>query len=113
MNAPPPVAPAGDMSNGELGRGLVRVEKALGVLTNELREQRAEYVHRTEWDLHQADADRRMTHLEAHMALKADADDLAELKADLARKSPQWTAVAATVVAVISLGWTLLQTIPH
>ena len=55
MNAPPlPPPPGGEVTVGELGRWLNRVDKQLTALTDEIRDQRSEYVHRTEWDLARA-----------------------------------------------------------
>lgn len=84
----PPTPPDGEVTVGELGRWLNRVDKQLGVLTTEIRDQRTEYLHRTEWDLWCANANRELDDMreaaKAALAASTTASKAAEDAAGLA-----------------------------
>ena len=111
MNAPPsPTPPGGEVTVGELGRWLNRVDKQLTALTDEIRDQRSEYVHRTEWDLARA----QVEHLFEQGGKRIDelAADIDKVAAGIEQRRPQWTAIISAVVAALALALTLLQAHP-
>lgn len=111
MNAPPlPPPPGGEVTVGELGRWLNRVDKQLTALTDEIRDQRAEYVHRTEWDLARA----QVEHLFEQGGKRIDdlADDIDKITAGIEQRRPQWASIVSAVVAALALALTLLQAYP-
>jgi len=59
---------------GEVGRWLARVDKNLAELSDEIRTQRSEYVHRSEWDAHRAEVARRMAATEADLGARTHVD---------------------------------------
>lgn len=78
------------------------VVTTLGELRDEIRSQRGEKVPRNEWI-------QRNTHVDAKFDNQA--EDISDIKQDLASKRAPWWTVAAVVFAALSLLYTILASI--
>lgn len=81
---------------------LVGVVTTLGELRDEIRSQRGETVTRNEWT-------QRNTHVDAKFDHQA--EDISEIKQDLASKRAPWWSVAAVVIAGLALLYTILASV--
>lgn len=63
-----------DVTVGEVVRWLARVDKNLAELSGEIRTQRSEYVHRSEWEDRVREVDRRMAATEVDLGARTHVD---------------------------------------
>lgn len=111
------MTPSGDdLTNGEIGRSLTRLEQAVTGLTvdmktgftdvqNRMELMRSEFVHRTEYDERKAAVNREIVLIRTDQ--NASEQELNGrinmLEARVESRRPQWTAVGSLVVAVVAL----------
>lgn len=78
------------------------VVTTLGELRDEIRSQRGEHVTRNEWT-------QRNTHVDAKFDTHA--EDISEIKQDLASKRAPWWTVVAVVFAALTLLYTIMTSV--
>jgi Ser/Thr protein kinase RdoA (MazF antagonist) len=100
------VNPQDSVSNEVLAEKIVGLTAEVGRMREDLRDQSATYVRKTEWDLRASAHDREIVHLRS---------DITEMKAEATatrtlaeQRRPQWPAIVSAVVALVAVILTII-----
>ena len=83
-----------DMSPGEVGRTIARVEEDVREIKTDLKAAAAQYVTRAEYDVRLTALDREVVSLKQSLAA-----GLTEIKDEIKSSRPHWWVVAALVIS--------------
>lgn len=111
-------APSDELTPGEIGRTLNRLETAITTLTVDMKTgftgvqdrmelMRSEFVHRTEYDVRNEALDREIVQIRE--SVKAGVAGVEKKVDAIDSRRPQWTAVGAFVVAAAGLALSMLR----
>lgn len=82
------------MTQGELGRAIGRIEEDVREVKRDLKSQQQQYVTRSEYETRMTALDRELVGLRSSVSA-----GFAEVKADLKNSRPSWWVVAALLIS--------------